>query len=107
MARYILIDNHSGLIFADTGDLNGAARDETPIEAAARFDRESHYTNTSYEDVPRATMHANAIGFHVYRADIDGSEAVPLVVNGEDEATIQEVESRCRYVASLRRFCND
>jgi hypothetical protein len=35
----------------------------------------------------------------VYRADIDGSEAVPVVEDGQDQETIEMVYGTCRKVA--------
>lgn len=96
MARWILIDNNSGYIFADSGDLDGPARDETPIEFAARFDATIHEYGRTYEMLarnPRTTV----TGYDVYRADIDGTEAVALVYDGQDNETIQSVITRCSY----------
>lgn len=102
MARYILIDNCSGYIWGDTGDLNGAARDETPIEAAARLDASLMGGLRTYEETSRHDLASNETGYHVYRADVGGSEAVPLVSNGQDEDTIEACLLRCKYVTTLR-----
>ena len=39
-----------------------------------------------------------ASGYHVYRADIDGSEAVAITQDGQDQEAIEAVESDCEYV---------
>jgi len=100
MARFILIDNASGYIWGDTADLNGSARDETVIDAARRLDEHYGETGRSYAECgPGAMPASNATAYHVYRADIDGSEAVPVVEDGQDQETIEMVERLCRKVA--------
>jgi hypothetical protein len=37
--------------------------------------------------------------YHVHRAEIGGSEAIPLARAGQDQETIDEVERLCRLVA--------
>jgi len=102
MARFILIDNCSGYIFGDTGDLDGPARDETPLEAAARLDAHIGEFGRSYEEESRGELRSNETGYHVYRADVRGSDAVPLVNDGQDQATIDRVERECQYVTTIR-----
>lgn len=101
MARYILIDHASGYIFGDTGDLNGAARDESPADAARRLDESIGEFGRSYEE-ERAQYRpdfSNSTAYHVYRADVNGSEAVPLVSDGQSQDEIEQVERLCRKVA--------
>jgi hypothetical protein len=101
MARYILIDNDSGYIFADSADLNGKAFTGTPVEFAAAFDASIGEHGREYEELshnPRDT----STGYHVYRADIDGSEAVPVIHDGQDQDTIEAVERSCRYEGFVR-----
>jgi hypothetical protein len=103
MARFIIIDQNSGYIYGDTGDLNGPARDETPSDACRRLDihiagsdaAECDYVEHGPNYQPAFNEHA----YHVFRADIDGSEAIPLVADGQDQATIETVERDCRKVA--------
>jgi len=102
MPRFILIDNGSGFIFGDTGDLDGAARDETPLEAVARLDTSVGAHGRSYEEVSRYGMASNETGYHVYRADVRGSEAVPLVDDGQDQETIDSIVRDCEYVTTIR-----
>ena len=40
-------------------------------------------------------------GYHVYRADVRGSEAVPVVQDGQDQDTINAVMELCDYVAFI------
>ena len=98
MARYILIDNNSGYIFGDTADFAaGRQSDMQSITDAARLLDESNGEHgrsyVEHHHNPRTTTS----GYDVYRADIDGSEAVPLVHDGQDQATIDQVEKLCRY----------
>lgn len=105
MARYILIDANSGYIFADTGDLNGPARDETPADAARRTDEEIGNNDLEYTELTGGQSSRGKTGYYVYRADIDGREVVPLVENGQDQDTIDEVESKCEYVCFVETIC--
>lgn len=41
-------------------------------------------------------------GYDVYRADINGSDAVPVVQDGQDRETIEAVERDCEYVGFIR-----
>ena len=113
MARYILIDNCSGYIFGDTADLpqHTFAEDSfpvsqsglTPIEAARWLDEtEVREFGRAYEKVSR--LDGNETGYRIYRADINGSEAVPVAYDGQDADTIAEVERNCDLVATVRCF---
>lgn len=99
MARYILIDNNTGYIFGDTADFaSGRQSDIENISDAARMLDESigeygrKYTEHAQNPMSTAT------GYDVYRADINGSEAVPVVWDGQDAETINAVVSCCEYV---------
>jgi len=95
MARYILIDNHSGYIFGDTADY-AAGHDISPIAAARMLDESIGERGRSYSE-QRRPPRENVTGYHVYRADIAGSEAVPVVMDGQDSDTIAAVEGACEY----------
>lgn len=96
MARYILIDNHSGYIFADSADFEGRIFTGTPEEFAADLDASNGEHGRTYEFGIRAPR-SDATGYHVYRADHSGSEAVPVVHDGQDQETIEAVERSCQY----------
>ena len=102
MARFILIDNNSGYIFGDTADLNGAILStNSPVDACRAFDEQvvgEH--GRTYETV--SSLASNETGYSVYRADVDGSEAVPVVHDGQDQDTIDAVIASCRHVATVR-----
>lgn len=100
MARYIGIEINSGYIFFDTGDLDGAARQETPAEAVARFHAYENMLGGAEAEYVEHGYHApeGASGYHVYRADIDGSEAVPIVRDGQDQEAVEAVERDCDHV---------
>ena len=105
MARYILIDNCSGYIFGDSADLNGHIFSGTPVEFAAALDASIGEHGRTYEDVSRHALASNETGYHVYRADVDGSEAVAVVWDGQDQETIDAVVQDCEYVTTIR--CQD
>jgi hypothetical protein len=111
MARYILIDNDSGYIFGDTADINGeclnlGTSDEDIIEACRAFDESIQAQGRRYSVLSHSNLHAlanNETGYLVYRADINGSEAVTSIWDGQDQETIAAVEHDCRLVAVVRR----
>jgi len=100
MARYIIQDAASGYIYGDTADLDGAARDETPIEAARRMDKAEELDDREYEEVRE--LSGGDDGYLVYRADVDGSEAVTVCIDGQDAEYIEAVERDCDLVAIIR-----
>lgn len=103
MARYILIDNCSGYIWGDSADLDGHVFTGTPLEYAAALDaRIGGADGREYEEVSRRALASNETGYHVYRADINGSEAVPLVEDGQDQEMIEAVIRDCEYVTTIR-----
>jgi len=104
MARYILIDNASGYIFGDTADFSGViaqANGGSPIDAAREMDEAvigEH--GRTYEEVN--SLASNETGYHVYRADVGGSDAVVTVWDGQDQDTINAVIASCPLVATIR-----
>ena len=103
MARYILIDNCSGYIFADSADLGNAIwTGETPMDFARAFDVSIGETDRDYEECGRRELASNEAGYHVYRADDGGSDAVTVVTDGQHQEMIEAVERDCRYVTTLR-----
>ena len=96
--RYILIDNNSGFIFGDSADFAAGRQSDIdgPVDAARMLDESIGVHGRRYVLHDHAS--AFATGYHVYYADIDGSEAVPVVQDGQDQDTIDEVERRCDYV---------
>ena len=51
-----------------------------------------------YREMPSAPNDTKT-GYFVYRADINGSEAVPGIVDGQDQEMIEAVERDCEFVA--------
>jgi hypothetical protein len=103
MARYIVIDNCSGYIFGDSADLDGRIFSGTPLEYAAAL----HVRlgdPAEFEETGQHTLASNESGYHVYRADVNGSEAVPIAENGQDREAIEAVIRDCEYVTTLRRI---
>lgn len=86
MARFILIDRNSGYIFGDTADFAaGKQSDLTPAGAVALLNEHIGADEA-------------AEGYEVYRADINGSEAVPVVQDGQDKEMIEAVQRDCEHL---------
>lgn len=94
MARYILIDNGSGYIFGDTADYANADLD--PIEAARTLDESIGEHGRNYGRICHNPQDGRT-GYHIYRADVNGSEAVTVVNDGQDQDTIDAVTENCHY----------
>ena len=104
MARYILIDNYSGFIWGDSADLDGAIFSGTALEFAKALDESIGEHGRTYTKQSRADA-SSQLGYHVYRADINGSDAVTIVHDGQSQETIDAVTESCRYegfIASSR-----
>lgn len=104
MSRYILIDSYSGYIFGDTADLDGQTQNDlTPIEAARLVDVDAGCLDemeyTKFSSNPKNGCQ----GYDVYRVDINGSEAVPVVHDGQDQDTINAVIRDCEYTCFVQR----
>jgi hypothetical protein len=107
MARYVLIDAHTGYVFGDTAELAGFARTEgTIVDAARTLDESIGEYGRTYLEVSRHDLDGRT-GYHVYRADACNSDAVPTVCDGQDAETIAAVESECEYVGSIHCYCAD
>lgn len=96
MARYILVDNYSGFIWGDSADLDGAIFSGSALDFARALDESVGEHGRTYAEQPRPDA-SNQSGYHVYRADINGSDAVTVVHDGQDQATIDAVTESCRY----------
>jgi hypothetical protein len=106
MARYILIDHNSGYIWGDSADLDGKIFTGTPAEYAIALDTSLNNYDGSYT---YCEVYENTASktYDVYRVDIDGSEIIPVVRDGQDQETIDAVTERGRYVTSLAREFTD
>lgn len=99
MPRYILIDNNSGYIFGDIALFAaGNQSDLTPTEAARLMDEFIGEYGRVYREMSSAPNDTRT-GYFVYRADINGSEAVPVILDGQDQEMIEAVECDCEFVA--------
>jgi hypothetical protein len=97
MPRYILIDNDSGFIWGDSADLDGKVwQGDDALAYAKALDESMGEHGRSYEWGTRQQILSGSSGYFVYRADIDGSEAVPVVHDGQDQYTIRSVIEHCR-----------
>lgn len=101
MARFIAIDNGSGYIFGDSADLNGQVWiGDDPLDFALALDESLGEHGRIYEDVWR--LASNETGYEIYRADINGSEAVAVIHDGQDKDEIRAVEEKCQFVMTVR-----
>ena len=101
MARYILIDNHTGYIFGDSADIAGKIVSDTPCAVAEALDTSIGVHGRTYTELahdPRDTR----TGYHVYRADINGSEVVPVVQDGQSREAIETIQRDCEYVCFVQ-----
>lgn len=98
MARYILIDSNSGYIWGDSADLDGKIFEGNAIQFARALDAwiGTDPNEQDYELLNRPPCDTET-GCHVYRADVDGSEAVPVITNGQSQEQIRAVERDCQY----------
>lgn len=97
MARYILIDSNSGNIWGDTALLGNWHQECTPLDAARMVDEDAGERGRRYEELSRNPQ-TTQTGYDVYRADINGSEAVRVIDRGDDEELIEAVQRDCEYV---------
>lgn len=102
MGHYILIDAASGYIFYDSRDLAAYSNSEHgPIDAARIGDESIGVRGRRYEMLTSKPNY-DATGYEVYRVDINGSEAVTNIRDGQDQDTIDEVERECDHVGFIR-----
>ena len=95
MPRYIILDNVTGSIVADTLDLDGPPREETPLEAVQRYDALTLEDERSYaEEHPSAALN-NVLGYIVYVAPDD----LPKIKDGEDQDVIDAMIEACDAAA--------
>lgn len=107
MTRYILIDDHSGFVWGDTADLPAFNSNTPPgpdaiLTAARMLDESNAEYGLSYE-YERYDSRDGSSYYRVYRADVDGTEIVPLVEDGQDLTVIEIVERECDFVGIVRR----
>jgi hypothetical protein len=97
MAAYIIVDAYTGYVWGDTRDFNGKAYNaESIVDACRELDEAvTQDFGRAYEQVPRLP---GDTGYIVYRVDVNGSEAVPVVHDGQDKETIDAVERDCALV---------
>lgn len=103
MPRYILIESNTGYIWADTADLPGwIESDQQPVDAARLIDEHIGARGREYELFRSARSASDGSGYHVWRADVGGSEAVAVVQDGQDPEMIAAVERDCEYIGYVR-----
>ena len=96
MARFILIDSNTGYIFGDSADIDGKIVTGSPCEVAKALDESIGETGRTYTELTRDPRDTRT-GYRVYRADINGSEAVGSIHDGQDREMIEAVERDCEF----------
>lgn len=100
MAQYIIQDVCSGYIWGDTRDFaNGPNHYDTIADACRALDQDLGEHGREYEEVSRLDGDS---GYAVYRVDINGSEAVTVVHDGQDKETIEAVMRDCDLVGYVQ-----
>ena len=96
MPAYIIQDAYTGYIWGDTRDVSGqVVTVDTPVDACRVIDHHIGERDRKYADVSRLS---GDTGYLVYRVDIDGSEAVVVVHDGQDREAIEAVQNACELV---------
>ncbi len=99
MPAYIIQDAYTGYIWGDTRDIDGKSYSAESIADACRaLDHSIGEYDRTYEEVSRLS---GDTGYIIYRVDINGSEAVPVVRDGQDKETIEAVERDCARVGCV------
>ncbi|MGA8169819.1 MAG: hypothetical protein WB816_03120 [Methylocystis sp.] len=107
--RLILIDDISGFIFGDTANYRLGRLDEwidnnsdndgdterLSLLAARLLDDSIGEHGREYQFVDHDLDHAGA-GYSVYRANIDGLDSPPIVIDGRNREAIDAVRRDCR-----------
>lgn len=103
MPRYIFIDRNSGYIWGDSADIDGKIVTGTPCEVAAALDKSIGDLDgdVEYDETFQSDPH---VTYDVYRADINGSEAVTVITDGQDQEMIDAVQRDCKFATSIRRI---
>lgn len=119
--RFIIIDNSTGYIFGDTADLpkthvfqggefageEAGSVNIRPDLACRWLDETIGEAGREYEECSASDFRNGASGYEVYRADVDGSEAVTVAHDGTDQEAIDAVRGNCILVARFRVVCAD
>ena len=95
MGRYIFIDSNSGYIWGDSSEFATEGTNDL-TELARMLDESFGEIGRSYithNNNPQTTT----TGYHVYRADVGGSEQVGNIWDGQDQEIIEAVEEFCSY----------
>jgi hypothetical protein len=121
MVRIILIDSDSGYIWGDSAtldsrvfdldaalaicpDMDVSSVDDFALAYAEALDRSVGGEPRTYEMLSASASRDGGSGYMAYRADIDGSEAVEVVSDGQSQEAIEAVISKCREIGFIARF---
>jgi hypothetical protein len=116
--RIILIDSYTGYIWGDSAsykgraftlddalafkpDINATSEHDFALAYAAALDADIGGELRDYDMRRVSTARDGSSGYMAYRADVDGSEAVPAVYDGQDKETIEAVETHCQRIGFI------
>lgn len=119
--RIVLIDNNSGYIFGDSADLDGRifGWDDVPDPARSGYPARITWTADDFalafaEALDRSIGQAGRAyrmagsdpastetGYHVYQIDVDGSDVIGDVHDGQDRELIDAVTTGGRYMGFI------
>jgi hypothetical protein len=116
--RIILIDTHSGYIWADSADLDGRAFEMTEsdhdqigphhptaedwaLAFARQLDESLGERDRTYVMQSPAAARNGQSGYMAYRADVGGSDAVGHIFDGQNREVIEAVERDCEQIGFI------
>lgn len=99
--RIILIDTHTGFIWGDSADHNGGIYNGTPEEYAAALDESNKDPLENGQQYVWSHSLSGEHGYAVYRADVNGSDAVGVICDGQSLEMIESVERDCQFLGYL------
>jgi hypothetical protein len=116
--QIILIDTDSGYIWGDSSDLDGdifqlsesdcdqigprhPTADDWALAFARALDESLGERNRTYVMQSPAAARNGQSGYMAYRNDINGSEAVGHIRDGQDKEVIEMVERDCQLIGFI------
>jgi hypothetical protein len=116
--QIILIDTDSGYIWGDSADLNGRiftmddfdydqigprrpTEDDWALQFARALDKSLGEHGRTYVMQDPAAARNGQSGYMAYRNDINGSEAVGHIRDGQDNEMIEAVERDCQLIGFI------
>lgn len=123
--RVILIDSYTGYIWGDSvdynkgrgftlddamafkPDINATSEQDFALAYAAALDADIGGVSRDYDMRRASAARDGSSGYMAYRADVNGSEAVPVEYDGQDKETIEAVMTNCRLLGFITYWDRD